>query len=190
MMLFFLLIFTCHLGFVNFQSKGKDIKTNKKEAYSHCVTHDEMQLYALINNYRKQQRLSKIPLSSSLSYVARQHCIDLSENIKDLTHSWSSCDYNNRDKDSYYCMWLKPSEMTNYLAYGYECLYANFGGKITAEEALSAWKKSPNHNNVIINKGIWTKIKWRALGVGIYKGYAAIWFGEDTDLEETPKICP
>jgi uncharacterized protein YkwD len=46
---------------------------------------------------------------------------------------------------------------------------------------LESWKGSPGHNAVILNEGIWSDSNWKAIGVGIYKGYAVIWFGEEPD---------
>jgi hypothetical protein len=33
----------------------------------------------------------------------------------------------------------------------------------------------------MINRGIWSKVHWKAVGVGIYQGYACVWFGEEED---------
>lgn len=157
---------------------------------SHCISEEEMRLYALINDYRRQRRLSPIPLSKSLSYVARQHVMDLQYNVKKVTHSWSSCRYVSGNQRTYECMWLKPRELTSYHAYGYECVYGTTSEYVNAKDALETWKKSRNHNNVIINRDIWRQVEWQAIGVGIYKNYAAIWFGEEKDKEGQAEVCP
>jgi hypothetical protein len=77
-------------------------------------------------------------------------------------------------------MWNKPREMTNYKGNGYEISYGG-GSSITAEGALKGWKSSTGHNNVIINKDIWKNSNWQSIGIGIYKGYAMVWFGKDKD---------
>jgi len=169
---------------------GHPQSTADDNAYTtHCVSEEEMRLSVLINNYRRQHNLPPVPLSKSLSYVARQHVIDLQDNVKTLTHAWSSCEYKNNDASTYNCMWLKPRELTSYTAYGYECAYSNFPHNANADEALNTWKRSPGHNNVIINRGPWRNIRWQALGVGIYKNYITIWFGEETDAEGIPPVC-
>jgi len=155
----------------------------------HCISNEEMKLYNLINEYRKENKLPAIPLSKSLSYVAKKHVMDMDENLKEMTHSWSTCKYNASNNKTFTCMWLKPSELTNYKSNGYECVYSISDGDVLAEEALDTWKTSTAHNNVILNKSIWSSMKWNALGVGIYKNYAAIWFGEDLDEEEIPNVC-
>ena len=155
----------------------------------HCISGEELKLFNLLNEYRKDKKLPAVPLSKSLSFVARQHVIDLYENVKTLSHEWSTCKYDASNKKTFPCMWLKPSELTNYKSYGYECAFSLSSGNVMAEDALKGWKGSQPHNNVILNKGMWSKMKWNALGVGIYKNYAVIWFGENEDEEGKPEVC-
>jgi len=156
---------------------------------NHCVTVEEKKLYLLVNDYRKEKNQPHIPLSKSLSFVAHSHMVDLYKNVKEMSHGWSTCKYDAKDKKTWECMWLKPSELTDYKGYGYECVYFVSSGQAKAFEALKVWKKSTPHNNVIINKASWSSRKWNALGVGIYKNYAALWFGEDKETESEPLMC-
>jgi len=143
---------------------------------------EELKLYDLINQYRKKNGLNEIPLSNSLTIVAQLHCKDLVENIGYLTHAWSTCKYDAAKSKTYTCMWLKPSELTSYKGYGYECAHGGTGSYIaTAESSLEGWKNSKPHNEVILNKGIWKSMNWKAIGVGILNGYACIWFGVEED---------
>lgn len=174
------------LYFLNVPAPGGD---SLKPYESHCISKEEMILYTLINQYRVQHHLKEIPLSKSLSFVARTHMIDLFENVGEMTHSWSTCNYRSGVQKTYPCMWLKPSELTSYDSYGYECVMAISFGDVNAATALDTWENSTPHNNVILNKSIWKDITWEALGVGIYKGYAAIWFGEKTDAADIPLVC-
>ncbi|MEE4256852.1 MAG: hypothetical protein V2I47_07430, partial [Bacteroidales bacterium] len=48
-----------------------------------CLTEDEYRLYELINAHRLVQGAREIPLSASLSFVARTHVIDLYTNHPD-----------------------------------------------------------------------------------------------------------
>lgn len=162
---------------------------------------EELKLYQLVMAYRKANQLPEIPLSVSLTYVAQEHCKDLYTNKPDLkkncnTHSWSdkgrwsSCCYTPDHKQSG-CMWNKPRELTSYKADGFEIacgssepIYDNF--VMTAEYALDSWKGSVHHNNVVLNKDIWKAVKWNAIGIGIYKGFAVIWFGQETDAAGAP----
>jgi uncharacterized protein YkwD len=160
-------------------------------------TAEELKLYQLIMEYRQQNNLPSIPLSKSLTYVAQQHCLDLYTHKPDIAaggcnaHSWSdkgnwsACCYTPDHKQAQ-CIWNKPAEMTSYTGYGYEIAcgssdpqYSSF--VMTAEYALQSWKKSSGHNNVILNKENWEDRGWNAIGIGIYKGYACVWFGQESD---------
>jgi uncharacterized protein YkwD len=157
-------------------------QTDTKKKISVTLSAQERELYAQLCVYRESLQLPKIPLSTSLTYVAQQHCNDLQTNVGKLTHSWSTCDY----KKDASCMWLKPEELTNYKGYGYECSHWS-SGIATAESALSGWKNSPLHNDVLINQGMWKHFNWQAVGIGISGNYACIWFGEKADPAGSPE---
>lgn len=141
----------------------------------------------LINEYRKQEGLSEIPLSPSMTAVALKHVMDLASYQPHLAcnpqnlHSWSSngnwtagCfDLNNSATHS--IMWNKPKEIANYPDLGYEISTA---GTATPSDALATWKKSSGHNDVILNKGTWANRSWKALGAVVLQGYGCAWFGE------------
>lgn len=153
-------------------------------ANSQELTTNEKELYNLLMEYRKSKNLSVIPLSKSLITVAQLHSRDLAQNHPDKNkcnaHSWSNngewepCCYTS-DHAKASCMWDKPKELTNYNYPGYEI--ACVGTEtLSPKEALDNWKTSPAHNNVIINGDIWDS-KWEAIGIGMCKGYATVWFG-------------
>lgn len=156
-----------------------------------CLSAEELKLYHLINEYRKTKGLPVIALSPSLSRVAALHARDLAENnpITDRCnlHSWSDkgnwtpCCYTD-DHKAASCMWNKPRELTDYTGDGFEIAYFHSGGA-TADAALEAWKGSEGHHDVIINRGIWQRISWKAIGVGISQNYALVWFGFEADSE-------
>ena len=165
------------------------------------ITAEELKLYNLIMDYRKSQNLEVIPLSKSLTYVAQTHCRDLSENKPDIkkncnAHSWSdkgkwsACCYTSDHKKAK-SMWDKPRELTSYNDNGFEIAFGSsdplYKGYIAnADQALKSWKESTGHNNVIVNKGAWKSVKWNAIGIGIYNGFATVWFGESIDIEGEP----
>jgi len=163
-----------------------------------CVTPEEKKLYDLIMKYRKSKKLKAIPLSAALSKVAQAHVRDLSENydVSDTNpcnpHSWStkgkwsSCCYTHDHKQAA-CMWSKPKEIAGYEGNGFEIAYYSSAGA-NAAEGLEGWKKSPGHNPVIVNLGTWKDTEWKAIGVGIYKEYGVVWFGEVEDVGAV-KIC-
>jgi len=164
------------------------------------LTQTESELIRLINEYRAQKGLSAVKLSVSLCFVARTHAKDQAENYKDgkqcNMHSWSkkgvwsSCCYTPDHKKAK-CMWDKPRELTNYQGDGYEISfwsdYTYDSPGAFAKDILNGWKKSAGHNDLLVNKNIWKKIKWQAIGVGIYGEYANVWFGKEQDIEGEPQ---
>ena len=163
-----------------------------------CLSAEEKKLYDLIMVYRKAHRLPAIPLSRRLTLVAQTHARDLSENyafdVKNACnpHSWSekgkwtSCCYTNDHKQAS-CMWSKPKEIADYPGNGFEIAYYSSAGA-NAKEGLDGWKISPGHNPLLINLGTWKPVTWKAIGIGIYKEYGLVWFGEESD-ENTPSNC-
>jgi len=81
-------------------------------------------------------------------------------------------------------MWNKPAELTSYKGNGYE-IAAQQSDSLDAKDALALWKASRFHNEVILNKGIY-KGNWNAMGIGIYKRYAVVWFGNEIDSLGAP----
>ncbi|HZY78388.1 MAG TPA: CAP domain-containing protein [Cyclobacteriaceae bacterium] len=163
-----------------------------------CLSDEEKKLYDLMMQYRKSKKLKPIPLSSKLTKTAQAHVRDLSANYtyeegnKCNPHSWSdkgnwtSCCYTS-DHKAAQCMWDKPREIAGYTGPGYEIAYWT-SAEANAVEGLEGWKKSPGHNPLIVNTGIWEKIEWKAVGIGFYGNFGVVWFGEQTD-DEIPKVC-
>ncbi len=167
------------------------------------ISQEERELYELIMEYRDLKGLERIPLSSSLTFVAQTHCKDLVENKPDKNqrcnaHSWSSegnwtpCCYT-ADHRQAECMWFKPRELTSYEGVGYEIAVgviddSNPDYRISPEEALKSWQGSFSHNEVVINKGTWKNKEWKAIGVGIYKGVSTVWFGHEIDEAGSPVL--
>jgi len=162
-----------------------------------CITSEEKRLYDLVNEYRKENGLKKIPMSISLTIVAQAHVKDLQNSNPDKgncnLHSWSgngkwkSCCYTD-DHAKATCMWNKPSELTNYTGYGFEIACQGLD-EDKALSALSLWKTSSAHNAVIINEGMWKDSDWKAVGIGIFGDYAVIWFGREADADGEPSVC-
>lgn len=163
-----------------------------------CLTSDEKNLYDLMMDYRKSKGLPPIPFSAKLSMVAQAHVRDLANHYsfdpknRCNPHSWSkngkwtACCYTNDHKQAK-CMWDKPREIAGYEGAGYEIAYYSSGGA-TSVEGLEGWKKSPSHNPLIINEGMWSKVTWKAVGIGLYREYGVVWFGEVEDLTEL-QVC-
>lgn len=158
----------------------------------------EERIFMLINSHRQQHGLPLLKPSVNLAYVAHTHAVDIIENSPDVNggnvHSWS-----NKGKwkpvtytpDHRYAhlMWSKPSEISNYKSEGFEISYGLEPNVrktmiIIPDEVVNRWKSNPEHNNVIIQQGGW--IPMEAMGVGVYKGYACAWFGQQLDKYPAP----
>jgi len=164
-----------------------------------CLTAEEKKLLKVVNAYRETLDLKAIPYSPSLSLVAQAHVRDLAENYDYLSqgkcnpHSWSKkgkwegCCYTANHKNAE-CMWKKPMEIAGYDSNGYEILYFASNGS-TAAAALKGWQDSPSHHAVMINSGTFAQATWKAMGVGIYREYAAVWFGQLEEPGSTISDC-
>ncbi len=112
-------------------------------------------------------------------------------------HSWSSkgawspvC----YTADHFYAqgMWDKPREITlnMYQGNGYENAYGGAGDDPNiAANAMRAWRSDPGHADVIVERGIWKNMRWPAMGVGIYHGFAVLWFGNSADPQGALDQC-
>ena len=161
-----------------------------------CVNEQAEALFVLINNFRADNGLEKLPLSASLSYVASMHLNDLIEHHADSSlcnlHSWSdqgtwtSCCYQPYIPVQE-CMWDKPKELTPYIYRGYELAFFQ-EGNLSPQEVLDAWLEVTEAKQMILNQGKWDNT-WRALGVDIGNNYALLWFGRAKDNQASPAIC-
>lgn len=161
-----------------------------------CLAEDERELLSRIQRYREKNGLAPIPVSKSLTRVAKIHVRDLAYNEPHKEggqcngHSWSEqenwtpCCYT-PDHAEAKCMWRKPRELTSYEGSGFEIAYTSTGSA-DPRSVLSGWQSSPAHDEVIVNEGKWNGIRWGAVGVGIYDGYAVAWFGEQSPIEKSP----
>jgi hypothetical protein len=171
--------------------------SQKIENDSFCISQEEMILYNLINDLRRQNKLPVVQLSKSLSIVSKIHIDDLLNNKpqdKDCgLHSWSNkgfwkpCCYNT-DPMGGKCMNAKPSEITGYPGIGFELVYWE-EESATANEAYELWKQLDASRDMILNKGKWQLRVWKAMGIGIKNGYAVIWLGDKADASNNIYIC-
>jgi hypothetical protein len=169
-----------------------DYRTNTSQD---GITADELALYNLIMAYRASLGLPDIPLSKSLSIVAGRHVLDDVENEGAYDgHAWSDAPYNGADPSTYPNMWEMPQRLgTPYPGYGFEISTGFVGeGAIATNHmdptrALQGWQGSPGHNDVITNAGPWDE-PWGAIGIGMYKGVAHVWFGREADPAGAPAL--
>lgn len=142
------------------------------------TSNDEKTLFQLVTKYRSADGRPTIRLSQSLSLVANRHLIDLMQNIKSFTHSWSNCPYDINNEKTWGCIIDAPQRLNSgYKGQGYETLYRTMNGNATPELALDAWKKSTLHNSIILNMDMFKNIAWDEVGIAVKGPYAALWFG-------------
>jgi hypothetical protein len=160
-----------------------------------AISARSLELANAINQYRAKNGLPAIPISKSLSTVAEAHAKDLRESPKVGAecngHSWSNkgpwspCCYT-PDHAQAKCMWNKPAEITAFKATGFEITIGQPGEipqgfVLDSPKAISAWQGSALHNDVILNRGTWQTMTWRAMGAGIVDSHACAWFSDQTD---------
>ncbi len=162
-----------------------------------CISQAEMQLYRMINDYRKRYELPPIPLSKSLSFVAVSHLKDLFFNHPDQepcnSYSWSDkgpwkafCYPTDENKKN--SVWDKPKEFTPYKGKGYEIIYWE-NNNVVPDSIISIWKSIDYIKNYLLNTGKWQGKKWNSIGIGIYENYACAWFGELIDPAGPVFLC-
>jgi hypothetical protein len=163
-----------------------------------CADSLEMEVFRMINEYRIQHGLDPVPHSVSLTKVAKLHAVDLTKNNPDTgacnlhswspKGSWSPCCYT-RDHRQSKCMWDKPSELTSYPGKGFEVAFYGNGGRDLPKNALTLWKGSKGHHNLLLNQGMWRNTKFHAMGAGISGNYVCVWLGREPDPLGEPLPC-
>ena len=124
-----------------------------------------------------------MPYSCSLCTVADAHTEQLNNNPGLNGHDWEDCKY----EGNMACMGDKPRELTGYQGEGFENYVGTLGypsgsgGSMSPLQALDEWKKSPEHNNAILNLDIWSPMEWKAMGASVDRGFAVLWFGKEVD---------
>jgi hypothetical protein len=162
-----------------------------------CISSDEFVLANMINDYRRQNNLTAIPLSKSMFYVAHSHVLDLNRHNGGSSecglHSWSEsgnwtpCCYA-KEAGRTNCMNDKPKELTGYKGKGYEIIYWG-SEKVVPADVIDFWKSTGVSNDMLLNQGKWKSKIWKSIGVGLVDGYASVWFGDGADQQHGIRIC-
>lgn len=174
-----------------------DVQAQAHTVDNFCISRSEERLVELINAFRRQNRMPEIPLSASLSFVAKSHIADLQRNRPDTsicsTASWSDqgawtpCCYQAYVLKNE-CMWDKPKELTPYTFRGYELSYFD-EGIIELNKLWELWLSTTEVTDLLLTKGHHSDKKWAAIGVGISDNYASVWFGQRADAKGKPRVC-
>eukprot|EP01125_Pyxidicula_operculata_P016779 TRINITY_DN5804_c0_g1_i2.p1 TRINITY_DN5804_c0_g1~~TRINITY_DN5804_c0_g1_i2.p1 ORF type:complete len:359 (-),score=64.71 TRINITY_DN5804_c0_g1_i2:171-1247(-) len=169
-------------------------------------------LIDLTNAYRNQYSLSDVPISKALMSVGSMHAKSMvrkdascascpgdcglhswSESISTDENSWRACCYP-RNNSYPECMWDKPRQITKtwtkpYKGDGFENAVWIPGPPMegTEQKILLKWKASKSHNDVILNREVWSTIEFGGVGAGLEydktsnRIWAFLWFGLDVD---------
>jgi hypothetical protein len=162
-----------------------------------CLTRDEYRLYSLINEYRVKNGLGVIPVSRSLCYVAKIHARDLYMNNPDTAFcslnswsdkgKWTPCCHSAFTPNPA-CIVNKPKELTKYPGEGHEISY--YGTEnLNPDTILNFWKSTEITQELLLNQKKWSYFTWKAIGIGLYKGYACMWVGDVMDTIPEPTLC-
>ncbi len=166
-----------------FAASGQETCTGQKIfSSSNCagdsISADEKALFDAVNNFRSDNNLQPIKPSAALSRLGNRRMLDIRQNTKSLTHSWSNCTYEVNSEKTWPCLLDSPQRLrTGYTGQGYETLYRTSRQNVTPAAAIEAWKKSSLHTSIILNKGMFADMPWEELGVAIDGQYAVLWFG-------------
>jgi hypothetical protein len=162
-----------------------------------CLTKDEYRLYTLINEYRTKNGLGIIPISRSLCYVAKVHARDLYLNNPDTSicslnswsdkGQWTACCHSGATP-SPACIVNKPKELTKYPGEGHEIAYWE-SEQLNPDTIVNFWKSVDATKEILLNQKRWSYFSWKAIGIGLYKGYACVWVGDQPDIEPEPTLC-
>jgi hypothetical protein len=173
-----------------------------------CLSAAEGDLARMINEYRASLNLPPLQISKSLSLVAQQHAWDTVNNSNAWPappagktcnmHSWSgvvnpalqqgtwTANCYTSDHANAQGMWNKPGQIAGFPGDGVENSFAS-SGTATAAGALTAWRNSPGHNNVITQQGGWGPMA--SMGVGMSGGVAHLWLSWVTDPAGEALLC-
>jgi hypothetical protein len=162
-----------------------------------CISKEEYKLYKLINEYRAKNGLSVIPVSRSLSYVAKIHARDLFINNPDTSYcslnswsdkgQWTACCHS-RQNPAPKCIVSKPKELAKYPGEGHELAYWD-SEELNPDTIIHFWQSIEQANDLLLNQKKWSFFNWKAIGIGLYRGYACVWVGEIADTLAEPSIC-
>ena len=162
-----------------------------------CLSEQEAELARLINQWREKNDLPPVPLARSLYTVAKWHVLDLalfaphsektdSRGLPCDLHSWSDKGEGRGwweavcyTPDHMYAkqMWSKPKEIAGYTAGSYENIYWT-SAPLSPGMVISFWESRTGEREMILEQKEWKNSKWKAMGVGIHNGFAALWLGD------------
>lgn len=164
------------------------------------LTPEAKLLADMLNDYREENGLDRIPLSKSLTHVAQVHVTDLNLHYDRNTGcnvlswsdqgDWTPCCVTD-DPARLKCMWDKPKQLSSYKTMGIEMGLEIFVGRMRPSIAFHSYIDPKNNSYyVLLNKKEWGRVKYKAMGIALQGRFVAVWFGMKTDKEGEPGMPP
>lgn len=173
-----------------------------------CMTEQEAELARLINEWRGRHDLPPVPLARSLYTVAKWHVLDLalfaphldktdSRGMPCDLHSWSDKGEGRGwwepvcyTADHMYArqMWSKPKEIAGYTGGSYENIYWT-SAPLSPGMVIGFWENRAGEMDLILEQKDWKNSKWKAMGVGMHGGFAAVWLGDRAHENDEIQPC-
>jgi hypothetical protein len=129
--------------------------------------------------------------------VAKIHARDLFINNPDTSFcslnswsdkgEWTACCHS-RYTPNPVCIVNKPKELVNYPGEGHELVFWD-SEQLNPDTVIRFWKSIEMTREVLLNQKKWSYFNWKAIGVGLYNGYACVWVGEVPDTLPEPTLC-
>ena len=149
----------------------------------------ELEVYRRLMEERAKAGLAPIPVSPSLTAVARAHVWDSAQTPASGAcnlHSWSTTGapwepfcYTS-DHAQMRKMHRMPAQLVGFHADAFENS-ASGSPVIQPQRTVDGWMRSAGHRALILNTGIWDDNEWRAIGIAIEGNYAHLWVSECAD---------
>lgn len=174
------------------QMQAQTVPAARAQQSSLAMPAAAQRLLDLVNQHRQTHGLPAVRPSATLTAVAEAHVRDLALHPRAPAcnlHSWSDrgpwtpCCYTVSHAQAR-CMWRKPAELSagRFQAEGFE-LAAWTSEPITPEAALAAWRGSPEHEAMVLNRGVWRHSAWASVGVALAGQHAVLWFSRGREAD-------
>ncbi len=176
--------------------------TNKRIPSDFCVDENGYAIYEAINNYRQKLALDPIPLSASLSYLAKLHVGDLAANF-DMKNAWKSdCGMKSWSDKGHWKAFCYPKdqskkrdikdkakELTPYRGKAWEILYWENDWAPDPDKVLQFWLEIPQSADMLSNTGKYASKNWLSIGVASADGYISVFLGRIKDTQGPAIPC-
>jgi hypothetical protein len=82
----------------------------------------------------------------------------------------------------------KPAELAKYPGEGHELCYWD-SETLSPDTVMKFWMSIDQAREILLNEKKWSVFTWKAMGIGMYKGYVCLWVGDVQDSLPEPTLC-